>query len=640
MYVFRRLHEYIVDIRKPLARLSAGILLASADVKANEFVFTLLDGGEKFCADIKPIVTAYFQRPDGTTVKFEGEYNWHSASDGTLDTASVVLPKECYTRNGRFALTVKAFSFPDIDSTIAIIDGYVRRTSTDNVIQVDPDSDDGGSVSWASVPDYWQSHIDGRVNDVNTAMAAAMGSRSAFLFYSDAHWTYNNQQSPALLKYLCMNTPIKKVIFGGDIIDNESDLAYVDEWRERVAQLPWHHSVVGNHDDSLDDSGGSGDAWGLDEAYDLLLKPEVTEDVVVGGKTYYHIDVSAERTRYLFLDTATSKGNILNDPAQEAWLKQTLLSTPAGWHIICVSHQWWNTVHNADGSYTHTDTYTMGAGKVFTLIDAYNARTGDFASCRGWVEFCIGGHLHWDADFTSPGGIPVILVETDSKHVRSGLSCTLGTITENSVNAIVADYAAGVVHVIRIGRGSSRTVQLDGSGSEVAPDEPESDYDLVAPTGNFKNWLDYATEADGVTLYNGGHGYKNDIRLSTQSYEETAISGCDTTGFFPAKIGDVIRLHNVTLLNSDDNFASTGRAAVFCYDSSYNPIQSSQGFAPDSTTQDAWSPIVYGDNGDIVQFTIPRSWGTAAGVAYIRLVAKNITGASIITVNEEINITE
>ena len=548
--------------------------------------------------------------------------------------ASITLPEKCYRLPGYTSLSLQIQNGA-VRHTVLKVNFCIQRTASDTITDTAPST---AAASWASVPSCWQTHIDARLDDVNTAMANAAGSRSAFLFYSDAHWTYNNQQSPALLKYLCMNTPIKKVIFGGDIIDNESDLAYVDEWREQVAQLPWHHSVVGNHDDSLDDTGGSGDAWGLDEAYDLLLKPEVTEDVAVGGKTYYHIDVTAEKTRYLFLDTATSKGNILNDPAQEAWLKQTLLSTPAGWHIICVSHQWWNTVHNADGSYTHTDTCTMGAGKVFALIDAYNARTGDFAACRGRVEFCIGGHLHWDADFTSPGGIPVILVETDSKRVRSGLSCTLGTVTENSVNAIVADYAAGVVHVIRIGRGSSRTVQLDGSGSEVSPDEPESDYELIAPTGDFTNVLDIATEADGMTLYNSGHGYKNDIRLSTQSYEETSISGWDTTGFFPAVIGDVIRLHGVTLLDDTDNFTSGGRAAVFCYKSDFSPVQSSSGFHPDSDSLDKWEPIVYGDNGDIIQFTLPRSWGSAAGIAYIRLVAKNITGASIITVNEEINL--
>ena len=84
----------------------------------------------------------------------------------------------------------------------------------------------------------------------------------------------------------------------------------------------------------------------------------------------------------------------------------------------------------------------------------------DFTDASGKVAFCVGGHTHADMDFTSDGGIPVIITETDSKHVRSGLTCTEGTITEFSVNAIIADYDANEIHVIRIGRGEDRTVSM------------------------------------------------------------------------------------------------------------------------------------------------------------------------------------
>ena len=74
MYAFRRLHEYIVDLRKPLARLSVGVLLASGDVEADTFVFTLKDGGEVYKPEINYAAVCSFIRSDGTTVQFDGEH--------------------------------------------------------------------------------------------------------------------------------------------------------------------------------------------------------------------------------------------------------------------------------------------------------------------------------------------------------------------------------------------------------------------------------------------------------------------------------------------------------------------------------------------------------------------------------------
>lgn len=57
----------------------------------------------------------------------------------------------------------------------------------------------------------------------------------------------------------------------------------------------------------------------------------------------------------------------------------------------------------------------------------------------------------------------------------------------------------------------------------------------------YKNWVQYSTEDDGVTIYNGGLGYKNGYRLSSSGSESS--SGVSTvTGFIPAKAGDIIRI--------------------------------------------------------------------------------------------------
>lgn len=565
-----------------------------------------------------------------------------------------------------------------------------------------------GGTTDAVIPSYWQSHLETRAEDIRAAMAAAGWNKSAFFFYSDAHWTSNNQQSPALLKWLHQNTPINKVIFGGDIINTEEDVAstmdYLWEWRAAIRELD-HHSVPGNHDDGNDPD----NRWPDSDIYTFLLAAEETPNVMRGDALYYYIDCPAEKTRYLYLDTATKDGNILNDTAQATWLKETLIDTPDGWHIVVIAHIW--RVYTHEGNVFTDSAWGMGAKMVLDMCDDYNARSDDYAACTGKVEFCIGGHTHWDADHTSDGGIPVILVETDSKHVRSGLACNAGTTTENSVNAIVADYTNSIVNVIRIGRGNSRIVQLDGSGSEELPggggddntgEEEDTTWmdvtltrvkqtsdgtvalewsanvygvtyvvfdngvEVSRKTGNtqivlfdvtagehsytvrpqksddnlgnmsgamsittvasigYTNILRTCVESDGVTLYNGGYGYKENTRLSTstENYPEKAETGLDVTGYIPLARGDVVRLEDVTFYPGNQIFSFSEDMVGGTFGGNNNPLS------------DLWAPV-HDDAGELKQFTMVSSWPSWYS-GYIRFYCTNIDAFSVITVNEEI----
>lgn len=460
-----------------------------------------------------------------------------------------------------------------------------------------------------TVPSYWQTHLDTRVSEIRAAMAAAGFNKSAFLWYSDSHFSYNYKQSPMLLKYLHKHTNINKTIFGGDIVDTESanasDMSYLWEWRDAIRDLPNHHSVPGNHDDGNTVDNRWDDAY----IYAFLQAAEETPDVVRGNAgLYYYIDVPTEKTRYLYLDTATADGNINNDTVEQQWLKDTLVSTPGGWHIVAAAHIW----RTYDSNYADTG-WSYGGKYCLDQFDAYNARTGIYASCTGKVELCIGGHTHVDADHYSTGGIPVILTECDGRSVRSGLSCTSGTISEASVNAIVVDYTAGVVNVIRVGRGSSRVVSLTGGGSS-GGDTPD------IPSGDYTNVLTAA-------------GYKENTRYSSSSQAETTQSGWDLTGYIPIKKGDVVRFANVNFLDLDGT-GGTSRAMIYLFDSSKAYITCSSAYSPTSLMSSAWS-AVYGDNGDVVQFTLPTSYSSST--AYIRIGARNIDQYSVITVNETID---
>ena len=493
------------------------------------------------------------------------------------------------------------------------------------------DGEDGTGSSTVTtgetIPDYWQTHLDERVPEIRAAMAAAGFNKSAFLWYHDIHWTYGYKQAPMLLKYLHAHTPINKTMFGGDVIDEEGDdtttMSYLWDWRDAIRDIPNHHSVPGNHDDGNTIDNRFDDPY----IYAFLQAAEETPDVVRGDSgLYYYIDAPAEKTRYLYLDTATKDGNILNDTAQQEWLKAALLQTPDSWHIVAIAHIW----RTYDSSYVDNG-WGYGAKIALDMFDAYNARTGDYASCTGKVEFCIGGHTHIDADHYSDGGILVMLTECDSRNVRSGLDCTEGTITEASVNAIIADYANEKVSVIRIGRGSSRVVALteggdtggdsggdDGSGEEGGEDSGGTDTPTI-PEGDFTNVLTAV-------------GYTENVRYSSSSEAETAATGWDLTGYIPATRLDVIRFANVNFFDLDGT-GGTSRAQVYSFDADKGFIGGSEGYSAASPMSDAWSPV-YGEDGDLIQFTVPSSYSST--VAYIRIGARNIDQYSVITVNEAI----
>ena len=472
---------------------------------------------------------------------------------------------------------------------------------------------------YVTPPKHWQQHLDERVDHINAAMSAASGNRSAFLFYSDAHWSYNAQQSPVLLKYLATNTAIKKVIFGGDIVqDEEGDMSYLADWRTAVSELPNHHSVPGNHDDG----NKADDIWSADRVYDYLLAAEKTDDVVMGNGLYYYIDDAAERTRYLYLDSATYGGTIAWDKEQQAWLKDALLTTPAGYHIIAVAHIW------VEVDYTVTPpvagSLDPSAEVMLGMFDAYNARTGDFAGCSGRVEFCIGGHAHVDADYVSADGIPVILVECDSLNVRSGFNHQEGTIGENSINAVVANYRDGVITIVRVGRGRSRIVHLDGSGAEyLLDDERNPDGSIPEiPTGDFSNVLTAV-------------GWSDSTRYSTSARAEIFADGWDITGYISAGMDDTIYMANVTFVDVYGRTTGSPQAKILLFDADKNYLTSSPAYSPDLQMDATWAPR-HAANGDVIQFTCPHKY-SAEDVAYIRIVAQNITKYSVITVNEPID---
>lgn len=335
------------------------------------------------------------------------------------------------------------------DSDIA----SVTTISSDN-------SENIQSLITYEIPDYWEDELVTAVTDCNRVINDAEGGITTFLWYNDAHLSYSSRRSVPILKYLQDRTNIRFVNFGGDIVSDNDEVEYneiisqLNEWREETLELYNHHSVVGNHDDDIEEFANRQDL------YDFLLGDEDGKITDENNKFCYYVDNPAEMTRYIYLSTGFDETTC----DDISFLIKALKGTQSDWHIVIISHIWF--------SYSDTSTPTEGvvpefAQVVLDVLDDYNNRTVgaekgieyDFRDATASVEFCIGGHTHVDYEFYTEGGIPVILNETDSYHLR-GENKGLHKTDEASVSVIIADYDNRVVNIIRVGRGQSREVPL------------------------------------------------------------------------------------------------------------------------------------------------------------------------------------
>lgn len=147
------------------------------------------------------------------------------------------------------------------------------------------------------------------------------------------------------------------------------------------------------------------------------------------------------------------------------------------------------------------------------------------------------------------------------------------------------------------------------------------------------NQIPISTNVNG-NIYGGDYngdgandGYKTKTYIHTNAGQDEANTAKCTTGFIPAKINDVIRMQNMSLMPTE------GNDRIAFYDADKNFLYIVQ--ANSSWYMNTKFDSVTDSNGNYIQFTI--SDGTEfAGFAYIRICCSTINNESILTVNEEI----
>lgn len=327
------------------------------------------------------------------------------------------------------------------------------------------------------LPKYYEGHIAQKEDAVVRQLSAAGKDNASFIFFTDSHWGKNQKHSPAIVQHLMQNTGINKVFFGGDVItsnsrDKEAMMKLGRDFQKAFAFAgDRFYGIYGNHDDNSTGQWSATEYHLTEPQVYSFLQSQMTGDNVCYEDYYnFHVDFRSEKTRYICLDTGRYYYGMFRDrmPVTARFLADALAGTPEGWNIIILSHLWAENTRVDGVLAPHIPAWILD---LLAIADAYNARTGgsykykdsepvpyDFADAAARVVFCLGGHNHTDALLYSRKGIPVVLTTCDAGSLTS--NSNVGTINEQSVTAVVVDYADSTVYFNRVGRGADRTLSF------------------------------------------------------------------------------------------------------------------------------------------------------------------------------------
>lgn len=329
------------------------------------------------------------------------------------------------------------------------------------------------------LPIYWESYLPSKVEEINSAVP---NYTDAILFLTDYHIndynydTGNSEHSAEIVRYLLNNTPVSKVVFGGDVFTQmESANNAVNElqkfstkFRDTGGDL---FLVKGNHDDNNYGSGTLTDSQIVSSYFSAIGK----------NNTYYFVDDTAKKIRYIFIDTRQTSidYSIANGNTEEKayataevnWLISTLNSVPSGYSVIVFMHAiWWSAGSLSTGSLLPSE-----SGGVQGVLNLYNSKSSgtvfdtisaDFTSANGTALVCICGHTHLDYSHLIRG-IVCFSSSSDSfamANIRPDNRVhTVGTVTEHVLDVLLIDTENKKLKTIRIGSGQDREFNLSGA---------------------------------------------------------------------------------------------------------------------------------------------------------------------------------
>jgi hypothetical protein len=280
-------------------------------------------------------------------------------------------------------------------------------------------------------------------------------------------------KSPALINHIIKNTPIKDVVFGGDVItttfENPKEATELgNNFRRAFDVLVCNkYYIYGNHDNNS--------YAHIDDVKRRLTDEQVYEylqrgmsDCIYGDYFNFYFDRKDSKTRIACLDTGryTDQQNGEFTIKTVKFLTNVLTNTPDNWRIVLLSHLW----YDLNSEHPRRPYLSDLMRTVIEVLDNFNARVRsvysyhreeieyDFTQMTSRIVCCVGGHCHLDAVLHSEGGIPIIITTTDSTRTINDERATAGTVDEHAISVFIFDYSNDTIKMFRIGRGKDIVV--------------------------------------------------------------------------------------------------------------------------------------------------------------------------------------
>jgi hypothetical protein len=285
------------------------------------------------------------------------------------------------------------------------------------------------------------------------ALFAESNNVEPFIFFTDPHlcqyegegWRAEFDEYMSTLKAYYNESAVTRVFCGGDWlggnIANAKDACYrlglADAKMREYFEEP--HCIRGNHESNFEYSSTNA-ILNRATIKNLMFRKE--------GKTYYTVD--GDNSKFFVFDTQDEPSSLYDTDyamEQQIWFAESLKNNTAE-NIILMAHRFYiGTVEDA--------AVLPFTEQIMDIAIAYgdrdtisiNGTTYDFSDAVGSVKCLLAGHSHADQVRTL-NDIPVVL----TTHFRDG-----GTPT---FDMCLADYDNSKLHLVRIGTGESRTVDI------------------------------------------------------------------------------------------------------------------------------------------------------------------------------------
>lgn len=406
-------------------------------------------------------------------------------------------------------------------------------------------------VDKPELPEYYDEYLSERVSSIINRLFEIQAG-DVFGFITDTHPSNRyNVYSGRIYRELMSKTPIKKVVFGGDIGPNnatnyggsttakEALVKSLIQQTERlyapIQEIGKIYKMRGNHDFSVrmyEDSNPDNTGWqATNGATRGLIVNELPGGIVSDPNNpdacYYYFDNTIEKIRYIVVDTSDSVNAhyeglsnvvIWVSDAQAKWFaEQAMLTTPAGYNIVVFAHcplakvacygTYWNKASvirlknimfaaNAKSEITVNKTDSGASGTVGTY---------DFSSFTAKVLAVISGHVHCDEQ-TYERGILFYTSAADyatQDQLKAGVENAFNapiqnkvrnTVTEDLLNVITLDTHANILDVFRVGAGYDRKFNLQKISVSVG-----STVTLESSLSGSIQWYSYDAEGRSST---------------------------------------------------------------------------------------------------------------------------------------------